>query len=48
MVIPRGVSLRDLGTRRRKPPGFDTNTAFSKKKNKVNLTSSSAASSWPS
>jgi hypothetical protein len=37
MVIPRGVSLSDLaeaGTAR--PPGFDTNAAFSKKSNKVN------------
>ena len=37
MIIPRGVSLSDLaeaGTAR--PPGFDTNTAFSKKSNKVN------------
>ena len=37
LVIPRGVSLSDLaeaGTAR--PPGFDTNAAFSKKSNKVN------------
>jgi pSer/pThr/pTyr-binding forkhead associated (FHA) protein len=35
LIIPRGVSLSDLeqGTR---PTGFDTNTAFSKKSNKVN------------
>ena len=35
MLIPRGVSLGDLekgGT----PPGFDKNTSFSKKTNKVN------------
>lgn len=37
MVIPRGVSLTDLEQGGAKPPGFDTNTAFSKKKNKVNL-----------
>ncbi len=36
MVIPRGVSLTDL-EHGGKPQGFDTNTAFSKKKNKVNL-----------
>ena len=37
LVIPRGVSLNDLaeaGTAR--PPGFNTNAAFSKKSNKVN------------
>jgi len=37
LVIPRGVSLSDLaeaGTAR--PPGFETNAAFSKKSNKVN------------
>lgn len=35
MVMSRGVNLNDLeqGTR---PPGFDTNTVFTKKKNKVN------------
>jgi len=36
MVIPRGVSLSDLEQGSFKPPGFDTNTAFSKKKNKTN------------
>jgi predicted component of type VI protein secretion system len=35
MLIPRGVSLDQLEKGGR-PPGFDTNTAFSKKKNKVN------------
>jgi pSer/pThr/pTyr-binding forkhead associated (FHA) protein len=35
MLIPRGVSLGDLEKGGR-PPGFDTNTAFSKKTNKVN------------
>ncbi len=36
MVIPRGVSLSDLEQGGNKPAGFDTNTAFSKKKNKTN------------
>jgi hypothetical protein len=36
MVIPRGVSLSELEQGGR-PAGFDTNTAFTKKKNKVNL-----------
>jgi pSer/pThr/pTyr-binding forkhead associated (FHA) protein len=35
MLIPRGVSLGDLEKGGRQP-GFDTNTAFSKKTNKVN------------
>jgi pSer/pThr/pTyr-binding forkhead associated (FHA) protein len=35
MLIPRGVSLGDLEKVGR-PPGFDTNTSFSKKSNKVN------------
>jgi pSer/pThr/pTyr-binding forkhead associated (FHA) protein len=35
MLIPRGVSLVDLEKGGRQP-GFDTNTAFSKKSNKVN------------
>jgi pSer/pThr/pTyr-binding forkhead associated (FHA) protein len=34
MVIPRGVSMSDLESGGRKPAGFDTSTAFSKKKNK--------------
>ena len=37
MVIPRGVSLTDLEQGGARPPGFDTNTAFSRKKPKVNL-----------
>ena len=37
MVMPRGVSLTDLEHGASRPAGFDTNTAFSKKKNKVNL-----------
>ena len=36
MVMPRGVSLSDLEAGGR-PPGFDTNTAFSKKKNKIGI-----------
>ncbi|HZL14404.1 MAG TPA: FHA domain-containing protein [Verrucomicrobiae bacterium] len=35
MLVPRGVSLSDLEKGGR-PPGFDTNTSFSKKSNKVN------------
>ena len=35
MIIPRGVSLDQLEKGGR-PPGFDTNTAFTKKTNKVN------------
>ena len=37
MVIPRGVSLSDLEQGAARPTGFSTNTAFSKKKSKVNL-----------
>jgi pSer/pThr/pTyr-binding forkhead associated (FHA) protein len=37
MVISRGVSLSELEQGGARPPGFDTNTAFTKKKNKVNL-----------
>ncbi len=37
MVVSRGVSLSELEQGGVRPPGFDTNTAFSKKKNKVNL-----------
>ena len=36
MVIPRGVSLNDLEQSGVRPAGFDTNTSFSKKSNKVN------------
>jgi pSer/pThr/pTyr-binding forkhead associated (FHA) protein len=36
MVIPRGVSLGELEKGGR-PPGFDSTTAFSKKRNRVNL-----------
>ncbi len=36
MVMSRGVSLNDLEQGGTRPPGFDTNTVFSKKKNKVN------------
>lgn len=36
MVVSRGVSLSDLEQGGTRPTGFDTNTAFSKKKNKVN------------
>src|SRR5476649_1154409 len=35
MIMPRGVSMDQLEKSGR-PPGFDTNTAFSKKTNKVN------------
>ena len=37
MVIPRGVSLSDLEQGGTKPGGFSTNTAFSKKKSKINI-----------
>lgn len=37
MVISRGVSLSELEQGGVRPPGFDTNTSFTKKKNKVNL-----------
>jgi len=36
MVIPRGVSLNDLGQGGARPVAFDTNTAFAKKTNKAN------------
>jgi hypothetical protein len=36
MVMSRGVSLTDLEQGGTRPLGFDTNTVFSKKKNKVN------------
>jgi pSer/pThr/pTyr-binding forkhead associated (FHA) protein len=36
MIIPRGVSLSDLEQGGTRAGGFDTNTAFSKKTNKVN------------
>ena len=36
MIIPRGVSLNDLGQGGARPANFDTNTAFSKKTNKAN------------
>jgi pSer/pThr/pTyr-binding forkhead associated (FHA) protein len=36
MVVPRGVSLTDLEQSGARPAGFDTNTSFSKKSNKVN------------
>jgi pSer/pThr/pTyr-binding forkhead associated (FHA) protein len=36
LVIPRGVSLSDLEQGGTRPASFDTNTAFSKKTNKVN------------
>jgi pSer/pThr/pTyr-binding forkhead associated (FHA) protein len=36
MLIPRGVSLGDLEKGGTTPPGFDKNTSFSKKTNKVN------------
>jgi pSer/pThr/pTyr-binding forkhead associated (FHA) protein len=36
MVIPRGVSLEQLEQGGSRPAGFDTNTAFSKKRNTVN------------
>ena len=35
MVMPRGVSLGDLEKGGR-PPGFDSTTVFSKKRNKAN------------
>jgi len=37
MVIPRGVSLSDLEQGGTRPASFTSGTAFSKKKNKVNL-----------
>jgi hypothetical protein len=37
MVIPRGVSLSDLEQGGTRPTNFTSSTAFSKKKNKVNL-----------
>jgi len=37
MVISRGVSLSELEQGGVRAPGFDTNTSFTKKKNKVNL-----------
>ena len=37
MVIPRGVSMSELEQGGTRPTGFSTNTAFSKKKSKVNL-----------
>jgi pSer/pThr/pTyr-binding forkhead associated (FHA) protein len=36
MIMPRGVSLNQLEQGGARAPGFDTNTAFSKKTNKVN------------
>lgn len=36
MVISRGVTLEQLEQGGTKPPGFDTNTSFTKKKNKTN------------
>src|SRR5450432_1418977 len=36
MLIPRGVSLDQLEKGGGRAPGFDTNTSFSKKSNKVN------------
>ena len=36
MVISRGVSLGELESGTRRPPGFDTNKEFSKKTNKAN------------
>ena len=36
LVIPRGVSLEQLEQGGVRAPGFDTNTAFSKKTNKAN------------
>ena len=36
MIIPRGVSLNELEHGGGRPTGFDTNTTFSKKKNKAN------------
>ncbi len=37
MVMTRGVSLTDLEQGGTRAPGFDTNTVFSKKKNKGNM-----------
>ena len=37
MVMTRGVSLTDLEQGGTRPTGFDTNTVFSKKKNKTNM-----------
>lgn len=37
MVVPRGVSLSDLEQGGTRPTGFSTNTAFSKKKSKINI-----------
>jgi hypothetical protein len=37
MVIPRGVSLNALEQSGGRPAGFDTNNAFTKKRNKGNL-----------
>ena len=36
MIMPRGVNLTDLEHGGTRPTGFDTNTTFSKKKNKGN------------
>ena len=36
MIMPRGVSLNELEHGGNRPAGFDTNTTFSKKKNKAN------------
>jgi pSer/pThr/pTyr-binding forkhead associated (FHA) protein len=36
MIMPRGVSLDQLEQGGARPPGFNTNTAFSKKTNKTN------------
>jgi len=36
MVIPRGVSLEQLEQGSVRPPGFETNTSFSKKTNQTN------------
>jgi pSer/pThr/pTyr-binding forkhead associated (FHA) protein len=36
MIMPRGVSLDQWEQGGARPPGFDTNTAFSKKTNKTN------------
>ena len=36
MIMPRGVSLNELEHGGSRPTGFDTNTTFSKKKNKGN------------
>ena len=37
LVIPRGVSLEQLEQGAARPPTFDTNTVFKKKKPKVNI-----------